>query len=150
MPHTLNASVALKMQRTMLLVKDINMNSASNIDTVTAPWPTKLSVDATRQVLSIAFDNGSVFAIEAELLRVNSPSAEVQGHSPDQKVTVWGKRLVTITRLIPVGNYAIRIAFDDGHDTGIFTWAYLRELGLTREAVWAAYEAELIEKKLHR
>jgi DUF971 family protein len=113
-------------------------------------WPTKLSVDPLRQSVTIAFDDGNSFSIEAELLRVNSPSAEVQGHSPDQKVTVWGKRDVKIAKLIPVGNYAVRIAFDDGHDTGIFTWAYLHELGHGKEAAWEAYEAELQAKKLHR
>jgi DUF971 family protein len=115
-----------------------------------AAWPTKLSVDPSRQSLAVAFDNGSSFSIEAELLRVNSPSAEVQGHSPDQKVTVWGKRDVRIAQLVPVGNYAVRIAFDDGHDTGIFTWAYLYEVGLSKDTLWAAYEVELKEKKLHR
>jgi DUF971 family protein len=113
-------------------------------------WPTGISVNKTRDALTIRFDDGTDYTLEAELLRAHSPSAEVQGHSPDQKVTVWGKRHVTINALVPVGNYAVRIAFDDGHDTGIFTWAYLAELGRTHAQVWVAYEAELAAKGLKR
>jgi DUF971 family protein len=119
-------------------------------DGAKAAWPTKLTVDAARRTLSVAFDDGSSFDISAELMRVNSPSAEVQGHSPDQRVTVWGKRNVAIRQLVPVGNYAVRVAFDDGHDTGIFTWAYLHELGREHETLLAAHEAELREKGLSR
>ena len=78
-------------------------------------------------------------------MRVRSPSAEVQGHSPEQRVLVYGKRDVGIMKLHPIGNYAIRIEFDDLHNTGIFTWSFLRELGQNRDAEWAAYEAELSE-----
>lgn len=88
--------------------------------------------------------------LEAELLRVLSPSAEVQGHSPEQRVTVPGKRNVAIARIEPVGNYAVRIIFDDGHDTGIFTWTYLHELGHEKDARWLAYFDELAEKGLTR
>ena len=84
------------------------------------PWPTELKLDKEKRVLTVSFDDGTHFALPAELLRVLSPSAEVQGHSEDQRVTVGGKRNVGILRLEPVGNYAVRIAFDDGHDTGFF------------------------------
>jgi DUF971 family protein len=124
--------------------------SSANPNTDASVWPTSLKVDALKRVLTIQFDNGEVFAIEAELLRVNSPSAEVQGHSPDQRVTQWGKRNVTIRDMVPTGNYAVRIVFDDGHDTGIFTWAYLRELGQGGPALWQAYFKELNDKGLNR
>ncbi|NJR13870.1 MAG: DUF971 domain-containing protein [Phyllobacteriaceae bacterium] len=113
-------------------------------------WPTELKVNAARNGLAIRFDDGQFYELEAELLRVLSPSAEVQGHSPDQRVTVWGKRNVAIKAMVPVGNYAVRIVFDDGHDTGIFTWAYLAELGRDSAALWAGYEAELKQKGLTR
>lgn len=89
-------------------------------------------------------------ALDAELLRVLSPSAEVQGHGAGQRVTVGGKRDVIISRLDPVGNYAVRITFDDGHDTGLFTWTYLETLGREWEQRWAEYEAELAQKGLSR
>jgi DUF971 family protein len=88
--------------------------------------------------------------LPAEMLRVLSPSAEVQGHSPEQRVIVPGKRNVAISRIEPVGNYAVRIVFDDFHDTGIFTWHYLRELGEEREERWQAYLDELAAKGLSR
>jgi DUF971 family protein len=88
--------------------------------------------------------------LPAEMLRVLSPSAEVQGHSPEQRVIVPGKRNVAISRIEPVGNYAVRIVFDDFHDTGIFTWHYLRELGEEREERWQAYLDELAAKELSR
>ena len=116
----------------------------------TQPWPTSLKVDTAKRVLTISFDTDEIFAIDAELLRSHSPSAEVQGHSPDQRVTVWGKRNVTIRDMVPTGNYAVRIVFDDGHDTGIFTWVYLHELGQDGPALWQAYLAELSDKKLTR
>jgi DUF971 family protein len=115
-----------------------------------ASWPTELRVSPDRRTLLIRFDDGTAHELEAELLRAHSPSAEVQGHSPDQRVTVWGKRNVAIKALVPVGNYAVRIAFDDGHDTGIFTWKYFAEIGNGKEALWAAYERELAEKGLTR
>jgi len=98
----------------------------------------------------VTFDDGRSFMLPAELLRVLSPSAEVQGHSPEQRVTVGGKKNVGIVRLEPVGNYAVRIVFDDGHDTGLFVWEYLRELGENREARWQDYLADLAAKKLTR
>jgi DUF971 family protein len=114
------------------------------------PWPSELKVDKDRRLLTIAFDDGADYALPAELLRVMSPSAEVQGHSPEERVTVPGKRAVRILRVEPVGNYAARIVFDDGHDTGLFTWAYLRELGENSEARWQDYLAELAAKRLTR
>ena len=114
------------------------------------PWPTELNVDKDRRVLTVAFDDGADYALTAELLRVMSPSAEVQGHSPEERVTVPGKKAVRILRIEPVGNYAARIVFDDGHSTGLFTWAYLRELGENKEARWQDYLAELAAKRLTR
>ena len=124
--------------------------SSSNSTSAASVWPTSLKVDTSKQVLTISFDSGDEFAIEAELLRSHSPSAEVQGHAPEQKITVWGKRTVKIRDMLPTGNYAVRIAFDDGHDTGIFTWAYLRELGQDKHALWQAYLSELEAKGLTR
>ena len=125
-------------------------NLTSNSTSAASPWPTSLKVDAAKRVLTIEFDDNKVFAIEAELMRSHSPSAEVQGHAPDQRVTVWGKRMVIIRDMVPTGNYAVRLAFDDGHDTGIFTWTYLRELGQDGPALWQAYLSELEAKGLTR
>jgi len=114
------------------------------------PWPTELRLDQDKRVLTVTFDDGQSFALPAELLRVLSPSAEVQGHSEDQRVTVAGKKAVSIVRIEPVGNYAARIVFDDGHDTGLFVWDYLRELGENREARWQSYLNDLAAKGLAR
>lgn len=113
-------------------------------------WPTELRVSKDRQRLTVTFDDGQSFELSAELLRVLSPSAEVQGHGPGQKVTVPGKRNVTIISMTPTGNYAVRIGFDDTHDTGIYTWTYLRELGEKGAELFAAYEDELREKGMSR
>jgi DUF971 family protein len=113
-------------------------------------WQTELKVTKDRQQLVISFNNGESFTLSAEMLRVLSPSAEVQGHGPGQKVTVPGKRNVAIISMTPTGNYAVRIGFDDMHDTGIFTWSYLRELGERGEELFAAYENELNEKGMNR
>ena len=113
-------------------------------------WPTEIKLDPEKRTLTVGFDDGKSFALPAELLRVLSPSAEVQGHSPEQRITVPGKKNVSILRLEPVGNYAVRIVFDDGHDTGLFVWSYLRELGENREARWQAYLADLAAKGLSR
>jgi DUF971 family protein len=113
-------------------------------------WPTELRVDKDRASLTVSFEDGATFALPAELLRVMSPSAEVQGHSAEERVTVPGKRGVRIVSVEPVGNYAARVVFDDRHDTGLFTWAYLRELGENKEARWQAYLAELAAKSLSR
>ncbi len=116
----------------------------------TTIWPTELRVAKDRRSLTIRFNSGESFAISAEMLRVLSPSAEVQGHSPEQRVTVWGKRDVAISEMVPIGNYAVRIVFDDRHDTGIYTWSYLARLGRDRDALWQEYLDELQEKGLGR
>lgn len=107
--------------------------------------PTEIRVSKDKRVLKIAFDNGQAYELEAELLRVRSPSAEVQGHSPEQRVLMFGKRDVEIMTIEPIGNYAIKIGFDDMHDTGIFMWGFLAELGSNKEERWAEYEQELLE-----
>jgi DUF971 family protein len=112
--------------------------------------PSELRVSKDRRMLTVLFDNHAPIALEAEFLRVASPSAEVQGHSPEQRVTVPGKRDVAISKMEPVGNYAVRIVFDDGHDTGIFTWDYLHTLGHEKETRWQAYVDELAAKGLSR
>lgn len=113
-------------------------------------WPTEIRVSKDKSEISIAFDDGRVYDFPAEMLRVMSPSAEVQGHSPDQRVTVGGKRNVRIMKVEPVGNYAVRIGFDDMHDTGIFSWSYLQTLGEEQNARWAQYLDELKQKGLSR
>ena len=113
-------------------------------------WPTEIKVSKDKRMLSITFDDGAAFALPAETLRVLSPSAEVKGHGPGQEVTVPGKRNVGIMSVTPTGNYAIRIGFDDMHDTGIFTWSYLRELGERGGEMFAEYERKLVEKGLSR
>jgi len=112
--------------------------------------PKELRVSKDRRTLTVTYHDHEPFDLAAELLRVASPSAEVQGHSPDQRVTVPGKRNVAIARIEPTGNYAVRIVFNDGHDTGIFTWNYLHQLGHDKDAVWQAYLASLEEKGLSR
>lgn len=113
-------------------------------------WPVELRVSQDRSVLNVSFDNGRHFALSAEMLRVLSPSAEVQGHSPEQRKTIGGKRKVTISRIEPIGNYAVRIVFDDRHDSGLFTWNYLHKLGAEHDTLWQAYLDELSEKGLSR
>ena len=114
------------------------------------PWPTELRLHKDRKVLTIAFDTGESFALSAEYLRVRSPSAEVQGHSPDERKTVAGKRNVAILEVNPIGNYAVRLVFDDLHATGIYSWDYLYALGRDREANWQDYLDELAGKGLAR
>jgi DUF971 family protein len=112
--------------------------------------PKELRVSKDRKLLTVTFPGEGPFELPAEMLRVLSPSAEVQGHSPEQRVTVPGKRNVAIRKIDPVGNYAVRITFDDFHDTGIFTWAYLEALGREKETRWQAYLDELDQKGLTR
>ncbi|TPI15181.1 DUF971 domain-containing protein [Mesorhizobium sp. B4-1-3] len=112
--------------------------------------PKELRVSKDRKLLTVTFPGHHSFELPAEFLRVVSPSAEVQGHSPEQRVTVPGKRNVAILKIEPVGNYAVRITFDDFHDTGIFTWNYLHTLGHEKDERWNAYLAELAEKGLSR
>jgi DUF971 family protein len=108
-----------------------------------AVQPTSVTVHQASKVLEIGFDDGSSFRIPFELMRVYSPSAEVQGHGPGQEVLQTGKRDVIVTDIVPVGHYAVQPRFSDGHDTGIFTWAYLYELGAEQAAKWAQYEERL-------
>ena len=117
---------------------------------MTAPWPTELRLRKDRKALAVTFEGGESFELAAEYLRVRSPSAEVQGHSPSERRTVAGKENVQILELHPVGNYAVRIAFDDMHSTGIFSWDYLYELGDNKERYWREYLAELEDKQLSR
>jgi DUF971 family protein len=114
------------------------------------PPPTELRVSKDRRTLTITFPGEGVFEVPAEMLRVMSPSAEVQGHSPEQRVTVGGKQNVEIMKIEPIGNYAIRITFDDLHDTGIYSWVYLHNMSTNRDELWAGYLAELKEKGLTR
>jgi DUF971 family protein len=114
------------------------------------PWPTELRLHKDRKALTIAFDSGESFDLAAEYLRVRSPSAEVQGHSPSERRVVAGKRDLKILELHPVGNYAVRLVFDDTHSTGIFSWDYLFELGSNRAEYWREYLAELADKNLSR
>ena len=114
------------------------------------PTPTELRLKRAERVLEVAFEDGTRFALPAEYLRVESPSAEVQGHGPGQKVVVAGRREVGILRLEPVGHYAVRIVFDDLHDSGIYSWDYLHRLGLEQAGRWSAYEAELAARGLSR
>ena len=113
-------------------------------------WPTELRLAKDRRSLTVSFEAGPTFTLGAEYLRVTSPSAEVQGHSPDQRQTVPGKRNVEILRVEPVGNYAVRLVFDDMHDSGLYTWDYLHALGAGHEERWHAYLSELEQKGLSR
>ena len=113
-------------------------------------WPVEIRLKSQEKTLEIDFDDGSKFRYPAELLRVESPSAEVQGHGPGQKTLVAGRRHVGIMSLEPVGNYAIRIKFDDLHDTGIFTWRYLYGLGKHADELFAGYVKALEERGLSR
>lgn len=112
--------------------------------------PTKLTVRKDRKSLEVTFSESETYELSAEILRVLSPSAEVQGHSPEQRQTIGGKRDVAIMQMEPVGNYAVRITFDDLHDTGIFSWVYLRELGQNLEEKWAEYVKELDSRGMTR
>jgi DUF971 family protein len=103
------------------------------------PVCTELRLDQATRVLHVSFDDGVTFALPAEYLRVESPSAEVQGHGPGQRKTVPGRRHIGITGIEPVGHYAVRLIFDDLHDTGIFSWEYLATLGREHDQRWAAY-----------
>lgn len=113
-------------------------------------WPTEIRLSADKTSLAVSFDDGCRYDLPAEYLRVMSPSAEVQGHSASERKTVGGKASVAILAVEPVGNYAVRLVFDDTHNTGLFTWGYLAELGAGREARWASYLADLAAKGLSR
>ncbi|HZT18836.1 MAG TPA: DUF971 domain-containing protein [Dongiaceae bacterium] len=115
-----------------------------------ARWPVEIRLKRAEKALEVDFDDGARFRFPAEFLRVESPSAEVQGHGPSQKQVVAGRAHVGILELEPVGNYAIRIKFDDLHDTGIYSWAYLYELGRRQDELWSKYLAALEERGLSR
>lgn len=113
-------------------------------------WPTELRLAKDRRTLTVAFEDGKRFELPAEYLRVSSPSAEVQGHSPAERQTVGGKRHVEIMEVLQVGNYAVRLTFNDMHSTGIYNWDYLYNLGRDYAANWQAYLAELAAKNMTR
>ncbi|MBL0420977.1 DUF971 domain-containing protein [Ramlibacter sp. AW1] len=114
------------------------------------PTPVALTVHARSRQLEVSFSDGASFRIPFELMRIYSPSAEVQGHGPGQEVLQTGKREVTIDSLEPVGNYAVKPVFSDGHDSGIFSWEYLYFLGASQQQLWADYEARLAQAGVSR
>ncbi|MBI3708714.1 MAG: DUF971 domain-containing protein [Proteobacteria bacterium] len=116
----------------------------------TKHWPIEIRLKSAEKILEIDFDDGSKFRLPAELMRVESPSAEVMGHGPNQKQIVAGRRHVGILSVEPVGNYAIRIKFDDLHDTGIYSWAYLHYLGENQDTLWQTYLDALAKGSLSR
>ena len=113
-------------------------------------WPEEIRLAKSKNLLGVRFDNGKSFSLSAELLRVESPSAEVQGHGPGQKVTPIGKRDILISSIAPVGNYAIRIGFSDGHNTGIFSWNTLYDYGLRQDELMTDYLSRLKDDEITR
>jgi DUF971 family protein len=114
------------------------------------PWPTELRLKREERLLEIDFDTGETFSLPAEYLRVESPSAEVQGHGAGQRMWLGGKRKVAIIKIDEVGRYAVRLHFSDGHDSGIFSWSYLHELGRNQGKRWATYLKALADRNLSR
>jgi DUF971 family protein len=121
-----------------------------SVPNVSPAWPVEIRLVKDRRALHVTFEDGNAFTLSAELLRVTSPSAEVQGHSEAQRKTVGGKRNVTILSVDPVGNYAVRLGFDDMHSTGIYSWAFLSDLGLNAEQRFRDYLDDLQAKGLDR
>ena len=121
-----------------------------NAPSATPAWPVEIRLARDRRTLHVAFDDGRAFELSAELLRVTSPSAEVQGHSEAERKTIGGKRNVTILSVDPVGNYAVRLGFDDMHATGIYSWAFLRDLDLNAARRLRDYLDDLAAKGLDR
>jgi DUF971 family protein len=117
---------------------------------VTVPWPTKLHYIRAERALNITFEDGTAYKLPAEYLRVESPSAEVQGHGAATKITVAGKKNVAIEKIEEVGRYAVRLTFSDGHDTGLFSWDYLHQLGGEQTKRWFEYETRLKKAGLSR
>lgn len=115
-----------------------------------SPWPLKITLSSDKTILHVGFDDGQNFALGAELLRVESPSAEIKGHGREQKITPAGKRHVTIQAIEPVGHYAVRLIFSDGHDSGIFTWETLYSYGLNADKMMADYLKRLKDNGLSR
>jgi DUF971 family protein len=111
---------------------------------------TEIKLRQRSRVLEVSFNDGSRFELPFEFLRVHSPSAEVQGHSPEQRVLVLDKQNVLVRAVEPVGQYAVKLAFDDGHDTGLYTWSYLHQLGSQRERLWSEYLARVAQAGLVR
>jgi DUF971 family protein len=126
------------------------MSADAAIGAAPRAWPEELRLHDEGAVLTVTFDSGERHDLRAEYLRVESPSAEVKGHGPGQEVTVAGKRHVTIRQIEPVGNYAVRLVFSDGHSTGLYSWDYLAKLGREEERLWAAYLERLEEQGLSR
>jgi DUF971 family protein len=130
----------------VLVVLPATRSGASRVpilDVMTSSVPTEIRLRTRSRVLAVHFEDGEHFELPFEYLRVYSPSAEVKGHGPGQEVLVLGKEQVGVKAVEPVGQYAVRLIFDDGHDTGLYTWAYLRELGSDYARKWAAYEARV-------
>jgi DUF971 family protein len=123
---------------------------ASASDRSPSDWPTEVRLRKDRRALRIAFESGEAFEFPAEFLRVLSPSAEVQGHSPDERKTIPGKRNVMVLEVHPIGNYAVRLVFDDLHSTGIFSWDYFLKLGRDQNRLWRDYLDELEAKGFSR
>jgi len=121
-----------------------------NQTSATLPWPVEIRLAKDRRTLNVVFDDGASFELSAELLRVISPSAEVQGHSESERKTVGGKRNITILSVDSVGNYAIRLGFDDMHNTGIYSWAFLHEIGGNAGQLFQSYLDDLAAKGLNR
>ena len=115
-----------------------------------APQPTALTLHQASRVLEVGFDDGALFRIPFELMRVYSPSAEVQGHGPGQEVLQTGKREVGISQIETVGHYAVQPSFTDGHNTGLFTWGYLYKLGAEQADLWQRYEQRLADAGMNR
>ena len=113
-------------------------------------WPSELRLSDAGHNLKISLQSGEAYTLPAELLRVESPSAEVRGHGPGQEQLVFGKRFVSISGVEPVGNYAVRLIFSDGHSSGIYTWAYLAKLGLEQSEIWNAYLEKLSAENRRR
>ncbi|MBO0733398.1 MAG: DUF971 domain-containing protein [Methylocapsa sp.] len=113
-------------------------------------WPSEIRLTENGSTLTVHFETGESYNLPAEYLRVMSPSAEVQGHRPEERLTIGGKRQCRMTGIEPVGAYAVRLIFDDLHSTGIFTWDYLYELGSRHDEKWTVYESELKQKGLSR
>jgi DUF971 family protein len=107
------------------------------------PAPTEIKLRSRSRLLEVAFDDGARFELPLEYLRVHSPSAEVKGHGPGQEVLVLGKENVGVKAIEPIGQYAVKLVFDDGHDTGLYTWKYLYELGRDRDRKWAEYQGRV-------
>jgi DUF971 family protein len=119
-------------------------------DALSEAWPLEVRLSKDKRTLSVSFDNGEAHALAAEYLRVFSPSAEVQGHAPEQRKLVGGKQAVRIVKVEPVGHYAVRLHFDDGHHTGLYSWGYLAKLGREHASQWPGYLEELTEKGMSR